>query len=473
MAAPAPSLPRATAAPWLVGAAAAIALAGVAALAAAAEHAPAAALTATACMMVLALLGALAARRRAAPSVFQLATLESVPPGTLYAEAMEALPDPVLVVSAVERDDLTSRRYVAANQAARRLLRLERGEGLLVSAVRDPEVLDAADAALFDRRPAERIYTIPGAQERTLLVMARPIGEPEPEPDAARMAILLFRDETELRQVEKARADFLANASHELRTPLASLSGFIETLRGHAREDASARDRFLGIMQAQAERMSRLIEDLMSLSRIELNEYAHPVDVIDLKVAAVDVLDALGPLAAERGVRMETEFPDQPALIFGDRDQVIQVIQNLTDNALKYSSPGQAIHLSVAAGLSADAAAAGFRPEAARFALLSPDEAAPSYAVVRVGDEGPGMERTHLPRLTERFYRIEGQKSGPRSGTGLGLAIVKHIANRHRGGLVVESAPGRGAGFTVYFPQAPRRDARRPSQSGGDAMKLS
>jgi two-component system phosphate regulon sensor histidine kinase PhoR len=276
-----------------------------------------------------------------------------------------------------------------------------------------------------------------------------------------------------VRQVERTRADFLANASHELRTPLASLSGFIETLRGHAKEDVGARERFLGIMQAQAERMNRLIDDLMSLSRIELNEYAHPVDIVDLKAAAMEVLEALAPLAAERDVRLTPHFPDGPVLIFADRDQIIQVIQNLTDNALKYSAAGQAITIAVAAGLSAEAAAAGHRPGATRFALLSPDEAAEAYATVRVGDDGQGIARSHLPRLTERFYRVEGQKSGLRAGTGLGLAIVKHIANRHRGGMVVESEPGHGTAFTVYIPQAAAGWTKAPSQTTDQAIKLS
>jgi two-component system phosphate regulon sensor histidine kinase PhoR len=271
--------------------------------------------------------------------------------------------------------------------------------------------------------------------------------------DGVRMAVLAFRDETELRRVERTRVDFLANASHELRTPLASLSGFIETLRGHAREDEGARERFLGIMQAQAERMSRLIDDLMSLSRIELNEHVAPDNEVDLSLAVMDAVDAAAPLARSRGVKLDPRLAARGAArITGDRDQIVQVAQNLIDNALKYSREGTAIRIDVEAGLTAMQAAAGDRTAAARLSLLTPDHTAETYAVLRVRDEGAGMAREHLPRLTERFYRVEGQKSGEREGTGLGLAIVKHIANRHRGGLVVESAEGQGTTFTAYFP---------------------
>jgi two-component system phosphate regulon sensor histidine kinase PhoR len=367
-----------------------------------------------------------------------------------YVRLVNTLPDPILVVAGSDVADITGRRFIFANPAAREFLRLDHDQGLLVSAIRDPQVLEAVDAALFGGVPAECIYEIAGAQAKVLRVQARPLAEPS---DGARMAVLSFRDETELRRVERSRVDFLANASHELRTPLASLSGFIETLRGHARGDEGARDRFLGIMQAQAERMSRLIDDLMSLSRIELNEHVRPDNDVDLTTAVMDVVDAATPMAEARDVTLEAHLvPKGAACIVGDRDQIVQVVQNLVDNALKYSPAGSAIQLTLEAGLTAAQAAAGRRTDVARLSLLTPDHPAETYAVLRVSDEGAGMARQHLPRLTERFYRIEGQKSGDKEGTGLGLAIVKHIANRHRGGLVVESAEGRGSTFTAYFP---------------------
>ncbi len=367
-----------------------------------------------------------------------------------YAKLVNTLPDPILVISGTDPDDITGRRYIFANPAARELLRMDQGEGLLVSAVRDPQVLETVDEALFGGVAAECIYEIGGAQAKVMRVQARPLAEAA---DGERLAVLFFRDETELRRVERTRADFLANASHELRTPLASLAGFIETLRGHARADEGARERFLGIMQVQAERMSRLIDDLMSLSRIELNEHIAPGAEVDLALAVMDAVDAVAPMAKSREVKLCPKLaPKGAALITGDRDQIVQVAQNLVDNALKYSRDGATIRISVEVGLTAAQSVAGERSDAARLSLLTPDRVDETYAVLRVSDEGAGIAREHLPRLTERFYRVEGQKSGERSGTGLGLAIVKHIANRHRGGLVVESAQGQGSSFTVYFP---------------------
>ena len=372
---------------------------------------------------------------------------EDAPP---YASLVNALPDPLLVITAEEPDDLTGRRFILANRAARELLRITSDTGLLVTAIRDPEVLEAVDEALFGQVQSEAIYDLGGAQDRVLRAMTKPlIGTP----GGPKLALLVLRDETEVRRSERTRADFMANASHELRTPLASLSGFIETLRGHARADEGARDKFLGIMQTQADRMSRLIDDLLSLSRIEMNEHIAPASVTDIALSIMDVADSLSPLALERQVKLQTELPEAgAALCLGDRDQIVQVVQNLADNALKYSTPGSAVRISLRLGLTAEAATAAGSAEAARLSLLTPDRGSELYAVLRVSDAGPGLAREHLPRLTERFYRVEGQKSGPRSGTGLGLAIVQHIMNRHRGGMAVESQEGKGATFIVYFP---------------------
>jgi two-component system phosphate regulon sensor histidine kinase PhoR len=370
---------------------------------------------------------------------------------------VDALPDPILVISATEADDVTSRRYMFANLAAAELLRLERGEGLLVNAIRDPAVLEVADQALFADREGQCVYETSGVQPRTLHAYARPLGLAL---DGRKLGLLVFRDETETRQVERTRVDFLANASHELRTPLASLTGFIETLRGHAKDDPAARERFLGIMQAQAARMSRLIDDLMSLSRIELAEHIAPAERTDLADCVQEVIEASAPIAERNGVELNVSLPGKDEVqVVGERDQLVEVVQNLVDNAIKYSAPGQAVEVVVEASLSSEAASAPIRPGLARFSLLTPDAPAACYAVLRVSDHGPGMAREHLPRLTERFYRVEGQKSGERAGSGLGLAIVKHIVNRHRGGLIVESAPGQGAAFTVYLPLlAPRAE---------------
>ena len=368
-----------------------------------------------------------------------------------YESLIDALPDPVLLISALEPDDLTGRRIVLTNQAARDLLRMPTSTGLLVTAIRDPEVLEAVDEALFGEVPSSALYEPGGAQARVFQALSKPLGK---TPDGARLALLVLRDETDVRRAERTRADFLANASHELRTPLASLTGFIETLRGHAKSDEVARARFLSIMQVQAERMARLIDDLLSLSRIELNEHIAPHGEVDMSLAAADVLDALGPLAQERKVVFYSQLGARGAmLVDGDRDQIVQVIQNLVDNALKYAPPESVVEVSLEGGLRADQAIASRRTEAARMSLLTPDHAGDRYVALRISDQGLGLRRENLPRLAERFYRVEGQKSGERAGTGLGLAIVKHIVNRHRGGLAVESVEGDGSTFTAYFPQ--------------------
>ncbi|MFO1015378.1 MAG: ATP-binding protein [Caulobacteraceae bacterium] len=373
----------------------------------------------------------------------------------LGAEAglLDSIPDPVLLLRAGSSREPTDWRFVKANPAARDLLRVQRAEGPLVTVIRDPSVLDAVGQCLFEGRESEADYAAAGVQERTWRALVRPL---PPGMDGSRRAALYLRDDTENRRTDRTRADFLANASHELRTPLASLTGFIETLRGHAKDDPAARDKFLGIMQAQAERMSRLVEDLMSLSRIELNEHIPPAGDVDLTLVARDVTDALGPQARDRGVTITIEGPEaNEALAVGDRDQLVQVAQNLIDNAIKYSPEGATVKVRILAGLTATEATMPEDNDAARLSLLNPDHAAGErYAALRVTDAGPGLAREHLPRLSERFYRVEGQKSGERSGTGLGLAIVKHIINRHRGGLVVESQIGSGTSFTAYVPMA-------------------
>ncbi|HEY1449052.1 MAG TPA: ATP-binding protein [Caulobacteraceae bacterium] len=365
---------------------------------------------------------------------------------------LERLTEPVLLASGGERSDLNARRFLFANAAARALFRILRPEGPLSTAIRAPEVLAAVDEALFDRVTGHALYQAGGVQDRVWRVRVEPL---DVEGDT-RMAVIALRDETEFRRSERTRADFLANASHELRTPLASLAGFIETLRGHARDDAAARDRFLAIMHVQAERMRRLIDDLMSLSRIELGEHIPPSGRVDLSLAVIDVLDALGPLAEERGVTFKQLLPAiGGAVVIGDRDQILQVVQNLAENALKYTPSGGVVTVRLETEMAAAAIASPRSSAIAHLSLLTPDHAIERrYASLRVEDEGPGIARANLPRLTERFYRVEGQKSGEHAGTGLGLAIVKHIVNRHRGGLTVESAEGRGAVFTVYLPVA-------------------
>ncbi|WP_370651914.1 sensor histidine kinase [Brevundimonas sp.] len=367
----------------------------------------------------------------------------------------------MLIISGGEPDDIAGRRVVMANKAARDLLRIQRQGALLVQVIREPGVLEAVDEALFGGVSRTTDYATGGQRDRRWRAWTRPLGDGEGKGQGA-LALVILRDETDARRTEMMRVDFLANASHELRTPLASLSGFIETLKGHARDDVAARDRFLDIMSAQADRMGRLVADLLSLSRIELNEHIPPSGRVDLDRAASDVVDAVSVLTQEKQVDVVVDQGEARASISGDRDEILQVVQNLLDNAVKYSPKGGTVEISVRSDLSFDEAWASRMPGATRLPLVTPDRAVGVlYAAVTVRDHGPGMAREHLPRLTERFYRVEGQKSGERQGTGLGLAIVKHIINRHQGGLVVESAPGLGAAFTAWFPMViERRDVR-------------
>ena len=361
-------------------------------------------------------------------------------PGLAAGRILELLPDPVLVL----QGEPGAPDIAYANIAARELFRIPQSGAPLGAALRQPSVLEAIDEALAAGGPREVAFETIGVQPRFWRAFVRPLGE-------VGEILVVLRDETDARRTERMRADFLANASHELRTPLASLAGFVETLRTHAKDDAEARGRFLAIMAEQAGRMARLIDDLLSLSRIELNEHIPPAGVVDLAQTVRDVADASRPISAERQVAIEIQAPASPALVAGDRDQLVQVVQNLLDNAMKYSPRGGSVRVTVEPAESLAAARAATR-EGVALSLLSPDVEEPQgYVAVRIADNGSGIARQHLPRLSERFYRVGGQKSG---GTGLGLAIVKHVVNRHRGGFQVESAEGEGTTFSVYLPAA-------------------
>jgi two-component system phosphate regulon sensor histidine kinase PhoR len=234
-----------------------------------------------------------------------------------------------------------------------------------------------------------------------------------------------------LRQVEEMRADFVANASHELRTPLAALSGFIDTLRGAAQNDPAAQEKFLPIMQAQATRMARLIDDLLSLSRIELNAHRRPESPVDVVPLVRQVVDGLQTLARDRGVTISIDGPAGPQQVLGDRDELLRVFENLIENALKYGANGKRVDVTIARGEASDGT---------------------SELRVAVRDFGPGIAPEHLPRLTERFYRVDVVDSRAQGGTGLGLALVKHILNRHGGRLSIASTRGAGATFTAHLP---------------------
>ena len=317
------------------------------------------------------------------------------------------------------------------NKAAERAFGILSPGSHLSARLRSPGILDMVRETIAtdepnqiehsERLPSERVYTLRIAP----IDLGQPIQQ-SPEGAAQKLYLLSFRDISELRRIDRMRSDFVANASHELRTPLASLRGFIETLQGPARSDAAAHERFLAIMFDQATRMSRLVDDLMSLSRLELKSHIAPDQTIDLKPLIGHVRDALVPLADDLGVEIRTHLPEGKVEVLGDRDELVQVFENLIENACKYGQEGKFVDVYLRNGAS------------------DPVE-------VTVVDQGPGIPAEHVPRLTERFYRVSVADSRSKKGTGLGLAIVKHILTRHRARLIVKSEVGKGSEFTVRF----------------------
>lgn len=337
-----------------------------------------------------------------------------------------AVPDPLILLD--ER-----RRIVRANAQAAAFIGITPEPRDLAAAFRNPAVLAAADAVLGGERARVVDFSLTVPVERQL--RARFARIDHPSPDGA-VAVLSLYDITELKRAEQMRADFIANASHELRTPLATLIGFIETLRGPARDDAEARERFLAIMHGQASRMARLVEDLMSLSRIELNEHVMPRDRVALSPLLRQIAETLELRAGERDICIRLAVPPDLPDVLGDRDELAQVFQNLIDNAIKYGRSGSEITL---------------RAETASRPNWGSSSSENAMVCVAVCDHGEGIPHEHLPRLTERFYRVDTARSREMGGTGLGLAIVKHILNHHRGFLEVESTPGVGSVFTVFL----------------------
>ena len=347
--------------------------------------------------------------------------------GAADGAVVAALPDPLLILDA-------ERRIVRANAAAGALFGADIVGRDLATALRDPKMLQAVDEVSGGAGPLDLELRWTGnAIERQLAARVAGLGEAAA---GERRTIIGLHDLTLVKQSERMRADFVANVSHELRSPLASLSGFIETLQGPAREDAAARERFLAIMREQAERMNRLVDDLLSLSRIELVEHTPPGDTVDVGEVLRAVVEGLQPQAAARRMALEVERAGAAAAVPGDRDQLAQVFRNLIDNAIKYGREASPVTVRIER-----------RPGAG-------DGARGDMLAIAIEDRGPGIAREHLPRLTERFYRVDAGRSRALGGTGLGLAIVKHIVNRHRGALAIESEVGRGSRFVVSLPLA-------------------
>ncbi|GLK65875.1 two-component sensor histidine kinase [Paracoccus kondratievae] len=336
---------------------------------------------------------------------------------------LRAVPVPMLVVD-------QRARVIGANEAAEALLGAVPGDRPFVTALRHPEVNAALDAVLAGQDRARLNVTLGSADRRvfcevTVTALAAP---------GLSGAAVVIEDRSRDEETEQMRRDFVANVSHELRTPLTALMGFIETLRGPARNDPAARDRFLDIMEREAGRMNRLVADLLSLSRVEQDERRRPAQALDLAGLLRSVVTTLNPAAASALVRLELLGADSKVSVPGDADQLVQVFHNLIENAVKYGSSGGVVTVTL------------------EHLTHEPVLRGPAWSV-SVVDRGEGIEPQHLPRLTERFYRVDTHRSREKGGTGLGLAIVKHIINRHRGRLRIESERGQGSRFTVILPE--------------------
>ncbi|MEP4194916.1 MAG: ATP-binding protein [Aliishimia sp.] len=346
---------------------------------------------------------------------------------------VDAVPLPCLLV------DQTDRIY-AVNSGALDLL----GQGLLGSnyatMLRAPALLDALETCLQDKRPkVAEYFSTEGGQDITYRVSCRFIEPVDAKRDAGGV-LVAFEDITHVAQAGQMRRDFVANVSHELRTPLTALMGFIETLRGPAKDDGAVHDRFLGIMESEAQRMNRLVGDLLSLSHVETEERVRPTQKVLLTDILNSTLNSLRPVVDEAAVTLEAAFCDEPIYLNADSDQIRQVLTNLVENAVKYGGSGARVTVK----LSYVARDPSLRMTAARLQVI---------------DYGAGIDPIHLPRLTERFYRADSHRSRELGGTGLGLAIVKHIINRHRGRMQIESELGQGSVFTVILPCIPLPNA--------------
>ncbi|MEQ8666755.1 MAG: ATP-binding protein [Rhodospirillales bacterium] len=345
---------------------------------------------------------------------------------------LDHIPDSVILVD--ER-----RRIVAANRAAEELLGNPRiGQDLAMS-IRHPDILSAVDSAMQGDQPRDLETTLPGTPPRSIAVHAEWLDH---DPSGLGItAVIVITDITASKRSEQMRADFVANASHELRSPLSAIIGFLETLAESAKEDAEARARFIEIMLRESRRMTRLIDDLLSLSRVEINEHVRPTGYVNIEVIVNQVTETLAGKAADRGIRFKAVVPAGLPRIIGDEEQLLQVLHNLVDNAIKYANPGSRIEIE------------------AQSVNRVPGRTSPGISIA-VSDESDGIPPDVIPRLTERFFRVDEARSRQLGSTGLGLAICKHIINRHRGHLTIDSTKGKGSTFTVFLPSQPAETAR-------------
>jgi|SRR4051794_4919887 len=367
------------------------------------------------------------------------------PPVSARAETFDALigamPSPAVLLD-------REARVLSFNAAASAVApSLRKGDPALLS-FRTPELVDAIRRASKKREPQRVEFFERVPVDRWFEAFVTPLQLPAAAQRQADLLLMTFNDLTPLHRVEQMRADFIANASHELRTPLAALVGFIDTLQGPAKSDAAAREKFLAIMQQQATRMARLIDDLLSLSRIELNAHLQPNTPVELQSIVRQVVDGLMPLARDREVAVNVNMPPEPLIVLGERDELIRGFENLVENALKYGASGKRVDVTL---------------------VRANTRTGAGEAYLSVRDFGPGIAREHLPRLTERFYRVDVADSRSQGGTGLGLALVKHVLARHGGRLSIESTLGQGASFTM---QLPLHTGSAPAEQGTSASSM-
>ena len=337
-----------------------------------------------------------------------------------FDDLVKALPMPALAID-------PSEEIVALNAAGQKLVGMDVLGRPFITVLRQPSVAEAIESCLSGVGSSSAEYlTHTQGNERTYSVAVSRIGE-------TGVILVLFQDVSHVSAASQMRRDFVANVSHELRTPLTALMGFIETLRGPARDDAPARERFLKTMTDETERMNRLVGDLLSLSRVEADERVRPQTYVDVIAVLASALHSLNPIAAEAGVTLTSDLPDKGISLLADMDQLTQVFTNITENAIKYGGADNQVFITATLETHAPLLRA-------------------AGVVIIVRDEGAGIAARHLPRLTERFYRVDNHRNRSLGGTGLGLAIVKHILNRHGGRIKITSKAGQGTEVMVVLP---------------------
>lgn len=370
----------------------------------------------------------------------------------LWIMALDALPTACVLLD-------KNKRVIHANKKAQDLATITTFGRPLTSYIRSADMMKALDHALAGYLPPIVDIHKLTPTERYLRITFTPEALTRPS-TGQKYLLATISDVTEDKLSQMQKADFLANASHELKTPIASVMGYIETLQHHAKDDPEARSKFLGIMQTQAERMIRLIDDLLSLRKIEQAQHIAPEEKADINQSIISAINAVKPLADKRGVTIDYKGPESPAYTFANPDESVQLFLNLIDNAVKFTPRGDTVMVSLAA-VKDWATSLAFRDSSlssehpSRRIVELPEHSTDDETwQVKILDTGVGLAREHLPRIGERFYRIAGDLSSKEKGTGLGLAIVKHIVMRHRAGLYLRSAKNIGTEFIIVMKDA-------------------